>query len=1039
MCNVQPCIQLVSNSRGISRIRKFWLQLFLAAAMSSGIAARVSANDVLINGAPGPGDSTPTEIVVNPGSTDDVVVNVDTIDLTGPASDTIRVNGGGGNTLLSIDAGRFVSGASSTGAYLKSTSGNITAVIDGELSSAFNGITLDSRFAPAGGDVTLAGTGNLFATGGTGAWLLTDVGSVTVDGFNSINAGGQGIYVNSSGTVQLGTNSPLGTILAGTIGIEVDQLFDPANNGPIIINATDITANGGFGIRTRGHEADTAITVTGTLQSGGATGIYATSTTGNIMIRGGGTGIINGGDSGIIADTRFLPLGGNVVISDFTAVTSVDTGIWALADTGTVNIDSIGSVNTGGHGVLVNSTGTVSVGQTAAMGPIFSGQNGIFIEQLFDSSSNGSIFASATNITSGTHGIRTISWEELTQIQASGAIASGFTGIYGTSTTGDIEINIAPTASVRGNHFGVATETTTGLATVNNSGLISNTADTGAAHDSGATGFRAFSGRAVINNSGRLIGGIDSTGTDSFTLNNLATGVWTPSAGVIAFNGTNDIVDNSGRINLRTGWTLFNGLETFVNQPGGHIDLSYGPGATDHLELANFATTNGSQFSFNFDAAGANNSGAGFDNSTDGLGTADTIVVTGTSAPSGTSFVNVVATSGQPTAETGSVSLIYTGVDLTAPAATTPFLQSSFFRFGSGNPTNGTIAYYLVDDGNGGLYLQWGPNNNSAAALGAFMGGTLHDNQFAPSAMNTTVGRLGTIIGGIGGIGGPSGGGIAGRIGDDASSSLLRGGSSRCIHGRYHKTWFLTSSAGTDYSTGGHGSAFGYAGGVERDLFNITGARCGRTAVGVFVFENQANDRWLNGSTKSDANGMGVYLRAASDAGFYGSLLGSVSWSESDIVNGIYQSTGSQDNTGYSVVAVGGFLQPVSDRTFLDFRGFASRGNANGDGFTDSNGMTVSGLDTGITTLGIMSGLNHSLDVRQSVFGRMGLKWFDVDRNVSTASGTSRGSVDAVVGSAEIGYRKAVTKSVSFDAVASGDVGEAFVSGGGRVGVTLGW
>jgi len=1006
--------------------------------LASAMAANAAANDVLINGAAAP-DNSPTNILVDPGATDDVEVRVNTVDLIGPAGDTIRVNseGGSGNTLLTIDAGRSVSGATSTGAYVRSGSGNITAIINGDLSSALNGVTLDARFLPLGGDVNLSGTGNLFATGGSAAWLLTDIGSVTMDGFNSIQGGTHGVLVNGSGTINLGTNTPLGAITAGTVGIEVDQLFDAVNNGPITINATDITANNGFGIRTHGRATDTSITVSGIVRSTNASGIFATSTSGNILINGGGTRSVDAtGGHGIEADTRFLPLGGNVVISDFDSITSTGYGVWTRADIGTVNIDGIGAITSDLDGVFVESTGDISIGQATALGAINSGGTGILVDQLFDAPNNGSIFVGATDITSVRHGIRTMGSEQFTQISATGAISSGFTGIYATSTTGDIVIDIGSAATVRGGHFGVATETTTGLATVNNSGLIANRADTGAAGDAGALGFRAYSGDTVLNNSGSLIGGIDTSGSTSFTLNNLAGGVWTPSSGTMPFTGANDFISNAGRIDFRDGWTNFNGLETFINERGGHFNMGYGSGATDHVIVNDFSTVGGSEFTFNFDASGANNSGEGYDNSADGLGTADTIMVNGTSTPSGVSRVNVLATGGLPASETGSVSLIYTGVDLDAPTTPVPAAQSSYFTFGSANPTSGTVAYYLVDDGNGGLYLQWGPNV-SAASLGPFMGGDLGSSDFAPSGANSMVGRLGTIVGGAGMLGGPSGGGVVGRISDDAAQTLISR-NPRCVNGRMRNAWVLGGSAGTSYSPGGHGSTVGFATGIETDLFDPADVECGSTAMGVFFFENAANDRWMDGSSYSVANGLGVYVRAAVEEGYYGSLLGSLAWSDSDLENRVYGSTGNQDNTGYSLVATGGYLRPVAADTFLDLRSFVSYGNVNGRGFTDSLGMNVLGSDADITTLGLMAGLNYSPVDNSNAFARAGLKWFDLDRAVTTPIAQRSGSVDAVVGSVEAGFQLGITQNVWFNAALNTDFGHQFVSGGGRLGLTIG-
>ncbi len=128
----------------------------------------------------------------------------------------------------------------------------------------------------------------------------------------------------------------------------------------------------------------------------------------------------------------------------------------------------------------------------------------------------------------------------------------------------------------------------------------------------------------------------------------------------------------------------------------------------------------------------------------------------------------------------------------------------------------------------------------------------------------------------------------------------------------------------------------------------------------------------------------------------------------------------------------------MSEDTFMDIRSFVSYGNVNGGASMDTGGMNVLGSDAGITTLGLMAGMNYSPVDTSNAFARAGLKWFDLDRSVATPIATRSGSVNAVVGSVEAGFQLGITQNVWFNAAINSDFGHQFISGGGRLGLTIG-
>jgi hypothetical protein len=973
-----------------------------------------------------------------------------------------------------------------TGVWSTATSGNITVdgLGTGTIKAGTWGVVADSNGLP-GGNVTVKDLISVEATAGSGIWTLANTGTTTIDKIGTITAGTWGIYSSAIGAVNIGQGTRIGPITAN-VGIEVVQLLDAVNNGAIKINASNITADAGYGIHTLGWGQDTLINVTGTLDAAG-TGIYSTASTGNITVGGNGTGIVDGGVGGVILNSGIGGSAGNVTVEDFTSVTGATTGIWLVTNQGSANVNNAGAITgKAGHGILASTLGgDVNIGNLDTNGVILGSATGIDASAL----AGGDItIVTDANVTgTAAWGMRTVAVNGDINIDVNaGNVTGGLRGIEASTLlgSGNIVIDIAAGSTVQGTAYGLLTASGTGTAIVNNLGTIKDTTDTGAASDAGGDAIWAYAGTNTVNNTGNITGRVHSTGSTAFTLNNLVGATWIPGIGGNLFAGVADKVANAGTILVRTGSTVFAGLETFDNLAGGHIDLGYGPGAIDDLTVVNFSAKAGSKITANFDPELPNNSGAGYDNSTNGLGTSDTIVVTGVSTPEAKSDIAIVSASADPSALAGSVSVIYTGVNKNAPTVGSHVTSSAFYKFApSTDPTTAAVKFYLVDDGNGGVYLQWLPHLTNLST-GGFGGGTLttddgsgadadgtganggagadgagagvglnlasdkgngndaggnygsgKNGSGGASALSTAAGMLGSSLGGFGATGGPSGGGVIARLGDTTANTLMfPEDPAPCAKGEMTTAWAMGSGASTSFGSGGGGSFYGVAAGIETDMQGTFTQSCGHSAIGAFGFQNWADDSWDTGTLGSDSTGFGVYARAASEStGFYGLLMGAAAWSKNDFFNRVFQSTGDQDSLGLSAMTAIGYVLPLNKKTHLDLRAFAAYGNIGTDPFTDSRGLTVDDMDTDIFSTGVMVGAHYKIDDKNMFGARIGGKFYQVARDISIGETTISGKANGTAGSGELTYHRKLTAKTTLDLNAYADVGNGFHSIGGSV------
>lgn len=165
------------------------------------------------------------------------------------------------------------------------------------------------------------------------------------------------------------------------------------------------------------------------------------------------------------------------------------------------------------------------------------------------------------------------------------------------------------------------------------------------------------------------------------------------------------------------------------------------------------------------------------------------------------------------------------------------------------------------------------------------------------------------------------------------------------------------------------------SGGVEANFATATDLGCNSMALGVFGFTGSSQAAWSSGRVDSDTNGDGGYIRAASAIGLYGSLLGAVGWSDHDLSNNIYGSTAKKDATNVAGVATLGYVARLASNAAVDLRTYIAYGNADGDAFKDSKGISVSGTNDDLMTAGASVGLHVALSQAAQAFVRGGAKW----------------------------------------------------------------
>jgi hypothetical protein len=263
---------------------------------------------------------------------------------------------------------------------------------------------------------------------------------------------------------------------------------------------------------------------------------------GDVRVIGTGAGVIsaNGAAStGILARNLNAANNGNIVVDVTQNVSGVAQGISATTvGGGNINVVARGNVAaTAGTGIAATNTnvaantGTISVGVLAGQLISATGGNGI----ITDSGKS----AGLTSIV------------VLGEVKASGA---GFAGIKGTSSNGDILVQVGSSGKVDPD-IGVDLATSNGALSVVNAGLIQGDV-TAVKLVAGGTG------TANVNNSGTVTGGtnavLGSTNNTSFLITNSASGIMNGAIHVTGSALFTSQILNAGTWNA-TGASQFSG------------------------------------------------------------------------------------------------------------------------------------------------------------------------------------------------------------------------------------------------------------------------------------------------------------------------------------------------------------------------------------------------------------------------------------------------------------------------------------------------
>ena len=906
-------------------------------------------------------------------------------DITATAGYGVRTLGWTGNTDIVLN-GNVTSGLA--GVYGTATTGNQSVTVNGGTirATADNGLVLDSRFAPDGGNVTFTGNGNSRVDAAfAGIWALTDApGTVTIDGFaGGIKAGTEGILVNSNGTfaaapgsnVNIGQTTQVGPINAGTIGIWAVQFPNAIGDGNINIRTGAITS-GSFGIVTN-----------------------------------------------FVAAVPYVTTGATNIVTNGPLRTG-DTAIYSASGTGPINITSNGQIDSANYGIWGQSvSGAQTIISNAAINSVADGIVGFATGGANISITNNAVINSAA-ATAGHAGITTNNLSGASTINANANVYGKNSGVYTLATSGTTTTNIRAGVVSYGDNFGVFNQGGTNI--VNNAGTITTTPNTTGTPPNGvpraltavgpnqATGLFAYSSfgavRSTINNTGTITGGLFSD-TGMTTINNSAPGVINLLAGFANQTTTGMTINNNGRVNSYAGTTTLLG-NRFNNLAGGIIDLTLNSAPTDILVVQNFSAQAGSRIrtNFNVDAAlGIGDAGTS--------GTADTIhVVAGASTPVGVSFIDLQPTggrngAGEPVPLTGSVALVFTGVTLAAPSPGDQVVNSANYTFGTVDPSTGARVFTIVSDGRGGAFLQWTPRINGAT-MGAFLGGDL----------NSKAGRGSSVAAARSGMAGAS-----------SVASLIGSNSGQCLSGDRKSNIWTTASYGGSNFTGGSGHDLGGAIGWEGRVGDVGDNECAQTAIGMFGYGSTAKSDFATGSRKADGYGVGAYVRKTSNSGFYASLLGSGGAIDGKLTNSIFRSTANTNAFGWMVNSTAGYEKPLSAKALFDLRGSASYLAINTHSFSDTLGFTVKNLRQKLWTLEGTVGVSLKASANTSLFLRGGAKLLDLKRSSNAYDVIVKGSSSLTLGTAEAGLRSKLSGRSLIGLSGNGDFGSGLTSYGGRV------
>ena len=496
-------------------------------------------------------DSTGGAIIINGDGTTTASGNAAKaiyaiIDSTAPSANGITINrlglakttGAGANRTISAERKSAGAGA------IMITTGDITD----DAGVIAHGVDVYMNNAASTGKIGIDTTAGTISMNGTGA--SKGIYAVT-DGSGTIGIDSGAIHINGSdGTgidvVTAFTGSSIaaididvaGAITGGAIGIEA-TIKAAGAGGTIDIDtgAGGNIGNGGAGnpatagIKTTALDGKTTITLGANVSSGGD-GILASSTTGDIEIKGTGniTGGTSAGDDGIDVTTT----SGNATVSVDGIITG-DPGIVMTSSAGgDLSISGAGKVEgTLAEGIKLATTGGDGNLIVNRNGDVKGATDGISVQTLNGGTGNGtvSIVANTGKTITGTasRGIFARTDHGTIDLDINGAVNGATNGIEFQSVDAQIDLDIASSGEVTGGTNAI---------------------------------FSSLSDKVTINNAGTINGLVNVAGINSATSKFTNSGTWNGFGGNSVFAGS---FVNTGTFNLQNGltndkFTIGNGL-----------------------------------------------------------------------------------------------------------------------------------------------------------------------------------------------------------------------------------------------------------------------------------------------------------------------------------------------------------------------------------------------------------------------------------------------------------------------------------------------
>jgi hypothetical protein len=480
-----------------------------------------------------------------------------------------------GTGTVSVTTNGIVTGTAANGI---TATGNdaVTVTVADTVTGATNGLTLVGGTGGAG-NISVTGAGGFFGLNGNGASIQNNgSGTVTVDISGASGAtGGSGILVrdtNAGGDISVTTGAvtstdqngidAFGSSFTGNVTVVANGDIYGGNAGIVaglISTSTgnvDVTANGAvggkFGVDAENYgTGNTTVTTIGPVTATTGYGVIGLTNGGNVTVNAGD--VSSTGAAAILAEQIAAGAAGTVGVT--AGNVSGTTGIIAQTNgTGGISVNALGNVTaTNGNGIqAINfnpaaNAGTIDVSQAA--GTKITATNGAGIYTDSGLSTGMTTITVAGEITAGT---------------------PGYAGVYGTSTSGGITVNVTGTGVIDPD-YGIDLSTVDGPLVVNNAGLVTGTID-------GVRLVATGTGSANISNSGTITGGTNavvisvnntpSTLFNSGTINGaiqmigttVATSNWINGpTGIANLTGASSIsgnLANGGNVNLGAGSTL---------------------------------------------------------------------------------------------------------------------------------------------------------------------------------------------------------------------------------------------------------------------------------------------------------------------------------------------------------------------------------------------------------------------------------------------------------------------------------------------------